>query len=434
MTIRSFLLKRLSGELDLLDYIDRLEARFGEREPDVLAFVPEDDRFARLRREARAFMEQYPDPGSGPPLAGLPIGVKDIFHVDGFVTRAGSRLPEERLQGPEAESVTILRRAGALILGKTVTTEFAYFGPGPTRNPHHPGHTPGGSSSGSAAAVGAGMCSFALGTQTIGSIIRPAAYCGAVGFKPSYGRISTAGVIPLSPSLDHAGTFTPNVADAAVMAATLCRDWRDQPPPDARPVLGIPIGPYLKSAAPDGLARFRADCDRLALAGYEIKPVEALPDFDEVRRHHLTLMAAEVARVHAGWFAEFAARYHHKTAGLIREGLRYTADDIKAAQAYRAGMSQQLAALMDDNGLDLWISPPATGAAPAGLDSTGDPIMNLPWTFAGMPALALPTGVNGDGLPMGLQLTGRQQEDEQLLGHAVMMEEAFNGGRRESPG
>lgn len=427
-------MKRLSGELDLLDYIDRLEARFNERELDVLAFVPEDGRFARLRREARAFMEQHPDPGSRPPLGGLPIGVKDIFHVDGFVTRAGSRLPEELLQGPEAESVTMLRRAGALIMGKTVTTEFAYFGPGPTRNPHHPGHTPGGSSSGSAAAVGAGLCSFALGTQTIGSIIRPAAFCGVVGFKPSYGRISTEGVIPLSPSLDHVGTFTSNVADAAVMAATLCRDWRDRPPPDAKPVLGIPIGPYLKSAAPDGLARFRDDCDHLALAGYEIKPVEALPDFKEVRRHHLTLMAAEVARVHARWFAEYESRYHPKTAGLIREGLRYADDDIRAAHAYRVKVSEQLAGLMDDNDLDLWISPPATGAAPAGLDSTGDPVMNLPWTLAGMPALALPTGANEAGLPMGLQLTGRRQEDKQLLVHAMMIEEAFNGGRRESPG
>lgn len=424
-------MKRLSGELDLPDYIDRLEARFNEREPDVLAFVPEDGRFARLRREARQLLERYPDPEARPPLAGLPIGVKDIFHVDGFVTRAGSRLPAELLQGPEAESVTILRRAGALILGKTVTTEFAYFGPGPTRNPHHPGHTPGGSSSGSAAAVGAGMCPFALGTQTIGSIIRPAAFCGVVGFKPSYGRISTEGVIPLSPSLDHVGTFTSNVADAAVMAAALCRDWRDRPPPEAKPVLGVPVGPYLKSAAPDGLARFRADCDRLAAAGYEIRPVEALSDFEEARRHHLRLMAAEAARVHARWFAEFESHYHPRTAGLIREGLRYTDDDIEAARTCRADVHEQLIALMGAHGLDLWISPPATGAAPAGLDGTGDPIMNLPWTFAGMPVVVLPTGANEAGLPMGLQLTGRRQQDEQLLGQAMMIEEAFNGGRRE---
>ncbi len=421
MSIRAFLMKRHSGELDLGDYLDRLEARYDEREPDVLAFLPEDGRFDRLRREARAMAER----DARPPLAGLPIGVKDIFHVEGFVTRAGSQLPEELLQGPEAESVAILRRAGALIMGKTVTTEFAYFGPGPTRNPHHPGHTPGGSSSGSAAAVGAGLCDFALGTQTIGSIIRPAAFCGVVGFKPTFGRVSTAGVIPLSPSLDHVGTFTTDVAGAALMAATLGRDWRDEPPPEGKPVLGIPVGPYLKRAAPDGLAHFRADCDRLAAAGYEIVPVEALEDFEAVRGHHLRLMAAEAARTHAQWFDEFETRYHPRTTELIRDGRRYGDGDIAAAQAKQAEVRARLAELMDRHNLDAWISPPATGAAPAGLESTGDPIMNLPWTFAGLPVVALPSGANEAGLPLGLQLTGRWGEDERLLSHAQVIEETL---------
>ena len=215
-----------SGEIDLLDYLAQLETHFEQREPDVLAFVPENGRFTRLQQEAQQLLAQYPDPAERPPLFGVPIGVKDIFHTAGFVTRAGSHLPPDLFQGEEAASVSQLRQAGALILGKAVTTEFAFFAPGPTRNPHNPAHTPGGSSSGSAAAVAAGLCPFAFGTQTIGSINRPAAYCGVVGFKPSYGRIPTTGVIPLSPSLDHVGFFTSDVAGAEWAASLLFADWQ----------------------------------------------------------------------------------------------------------------------------------------------------------------------------------------------------------------
>ncbi|MBI4771596.1 MAG: amidase, partial [Chloroflexi bacterium] len=215
-----------NGDLPLTTYLAALEAHFSAREPAVLAFLPEPDRFDRLRREAAALLERYPDPDARPPLFGAPVGVKDIFHVAGFPTRAGSRLPPEALAGPEADSVRALKAAGALILGKTVSTEFAYFGPGPTRNPHAPDHTPGGSSSGSAAAVAAGLCPLALGTQTIGSIIRPAAFCGVVGFKPGYERVSRAGVIPLSPSLDHVGVFAAEVAGVALAARVLVGDWR----------------------------------------------------------------------------------------------------------------------------------------------------------------------------------------------------------------
>jgi Asp-tRNA(Asn)/Glu-tRNA(Gln) amidotransferase A subunit family amidase len=425
MNLRSLIINLRSGELDLLDYIDQLEARFEEREPEVQAFVPENGRFPRLRQQAQQLRGKHPDPAARPPLFGLPIGVKDIFHVDGFVTRAGSQLPPDILQGDEAESVTILRQAGALILGRTVTTEFAYFAPGPTRNPHNPEHTPGGSSSGSAAAVGAGLCPFALGTQTIGSINRPAAFCGVVGYKPSYGRISAQGVIPLSISLDHIGFFTRDVAGAEFMAALLCQGWQDKTHSDKKPVLGIPHGPYLEHAEPAGLAHFRDDCERLAAAGLEVKTVDTMPDFDEIRRQHLVLMAAETARFHAQWFADYASLYHPKTTDLIRQGQAYSDNDIKAAQVYKAGAREQLTNLMDSHGLDLWISPSAVGAAPKGLDSTGDPIMNLPWTNAGLPTLTIPTGFNEVGLPLGLQLTGRWLADERLFAYSKVIEETF---------
>jgi Asp-tRNA(Asn)/Glu-tRNA(Gln) amidotransferase A subunit family amidase len=426
MTLQALIAGLRSGEQDLPTFIDQLETRFNEREPDVLAFVPEDGRFARLRREAQQLLEQFPHPAARPPLFGLPVGVKDIFHVHGFLTRAGSQLPAALLQGLEAESVTVLRQAGALILGKTVTTEFAYFGPGPTRNPHHPEHTPGGSSSGSAAAVGAGLCHFAFGTQTIGSINRPAAFCGVVGFKPSYGRISTSGVIPLSVSLDHVGFFTHDIAGAELMAGYLCRDWQGPSLSDSKPTLGIPNGRYLEQAGQEGLAHFRADCERLIAAGFTIKPVDALSDIAEIRRRHLVLMAAEAARFHAQWFEEFESRYHPKTAELIRQGRTYSEEEVRTAQACKLGLREQLTGLMDAHSLDLWISPPATGPAPHGLDSTGDPIMNLPWTNAGLPTLTLPTGFNEAGLPMGLQLTGRRQADEWLFAHGKAIEETFS--------
>src|SRR5688572_1972244 len=238
-----------TGQCDLQDYLNKLEAQFEAENERILAFLPEEGRFQRLQREVQELETRYPDPESRPPLYGVPIGVKDIFHVDGFPTQAGSKLPAELLAGREARSVRQLKGAGALILGKTVTTEFAYFGPGPTRNPCNVEHTPGGSSSGSAAAVASGLCPLALGTQTVGSIIRPAAFCGVIGFKPSRGRISTAGVIPLSPTLDHVGFFTQDVAGAELAASVLCEGWRHiSLSPRRGLVLGIPRGAYLDRA------------------------------------------------------------------------------------------------------------------------------------------------------------------------------------------
>ncbi len=415
------------AEATVLDQIDAIEARFEAREPDVRAFVPEEGRFDRLRREARGLLDRFPRPDARPPLFGVPVGVKDIFHVDGFVTRAGSRLPPEALQGAEAESVTLLKSAGALIVGKTVTTEFAYFAPGPTRNPHNLAHTPGGSSSGSAAAVAAGLCALALGTQTIGSISRPAAFCGVVGYKPSYDRISRGGVIPLSPSLDHVGTFTPDVAGAIRAASVLCRDWRFAIG-ERRPVLGIPEGPYLSNATEEGLAHFRSACQRLATAGYSVRPVTTMPDFDAIRERHSLILAVEAARVHADWFARYADQYHPKTADLIRRGQALSDGELAQALAGRERLRAELAALMDAHGVDLWIAPSAPGPAPKGLDSTGDPVMNLPWTHSGLPTLSLPAGKTDAGLPLGLQVIGRWYADEALLSWTGQFERVLERG------
>jgi Asp-tRNA(Asn)/Glu-tRNA(Gln) amidotransferase A subunit family amidase len=403
--------------------LDRLEAHFAEREPGLQAFLPEEGRFERLRREEQALLARWPDPQDRPPLFGLPVGVKDIFHVEGFETRGGSRLPPEVLQGPEAPCVTALRQAGALILGKTVSTEFAYFAPGPTRNPWHPEHTPGGSSSGSAAAVAAGLCPLALGTQTIGSILRPAAFCGVVGFKPSYERISRDGVIPLAPSFDHVGFFTHDVRGAERTAALLCRVWRPEFPP-RRPRLGIPEGPYLERASGEGLVHFREVCRRLTTAGYDVTSVPALEDFGEIAERHFRVFSAEAARVHRDWFARFSDLYDRRTADLIQRGQSVPDEQVTRYLDYREELRSGLTALMDEHRLDLWISPPALGAAPRGLDSTGDPVMSIPWTQAGMPAVCLPAGRNAAGLPLGLQVAARWWADEALLGWAKELEKA----------
>lgn len=413
-----------------------LETHFAEREPQVLAFVPEDGRFERLRREAADLEARFPDPGNRPPLYGVPVGIKDIFHVAGFATHAGSRLPPEVLQGEEGPAVAALRAAGALILGKAVSTEFAYFAPGPTRNPRNPEHTPGGSSSGSAAAVGAGLCTIALGTQTIGSIIRPAAYCGVVGWKPSYGRISKDGAIPLAPSFDHVGTFTPDVATAQQAARVLCGKWRTLAPrskASGKPRLGLPEGPYLESAWPEGQSHFQRVAERLATAGYEIAPIRIFTDFEEIAARHRRVVAAEAARAHqaAGWFPRYADLYERRTKELIERGLAISDAELARDLEDASMLRPEIESVMDREGIDLWISPPAQGPAPKGLVSTGDPIMNIPWTQAGLPALCLPAGQNGEGLPMGLQVVGRFGRDEELVALAGGgLEAELRRGRR----
>ena len=412
-----------ANRLPLTDYLAQLEAQFAARESSILAFVPEANRFERLRREAQELERRYPALDARPPLYGVPVGVKDIFHVMGFTTRAGSQLPPEVIQGAEAECVTALKTAGALILGKTVTTEFAYFGPGPTRNPHNLDHTPGGSSSGSAAAVAARLCPLALGTQTIGSVVRPASFCGVVGYKPTYERISRAGVIPLSPSFDHIGVFATDVAGAALAARVLCRNWQ-LGYVEKKPVLAIPEGPYLERATDEGLKHFRATCLRLREAGYLIRPVNVMPDFSAIRERQYLITAADAYRVHAqaGWFPRFRDLYHPKTLELLDRGQAISDEHLADALAGREKLKAELNDLMDEYQIDVWISPAAPGVAPKGLESTGDPVMNLPWTQVGFPALNLPSGRNGEGLPLGLQLTGRWNQDEVLFEWALEIE------------
>jgi Asp-tRNA(Asn)/Glu-tRNA(Gln) amidotransferase A subunit family amidase len=414
-----------SGQDDLREYIDAMCDRIDAVDPEVQALLPEPGRRERLRQHAARLQARFPDPAHRPPLYGLLVGVKDIFHVDGFPTLAGTQLPPSLFAGPEAACVTALRQAGALILGKTVTTEFAYYEPGPTRNPHALDHTPGGSSSGSAAAVAAGLCPLALGTQTVGSVIRPSAFCGIVGFKPSYGRITTAGSVPFAISADHVGVMTQDAAGMRLAAAQLCREWQspDQATHTAgKPVLGIPEGPYLDQADPETLNALATQVRLLEKAGYTVRHIHVFADIAAIAQRHQAMIAAEMAAVHQAWFDRYADQYRPRTAALIRQGQAISEGDLTTARAGRTALREALAELMAQAGIDLWICPAAIGTAPAGLEATGDPAMNLPWTHAGLPTVTLPAGPAADGLPLGLQCVASFMADERLLAWAVALE------------
>ncbi|MGM0604603.1 MAG: amidase [Halobacteriota archaeon] len=408
--------------------LDRLEERIDRIDAEVRALLPEEHRFDRLEREAAALEARYRDPGSRPPLYGVPIGVKDIFHVDGQQTIAGSSLPADELTGGESAAVTALRAAGALVLGKTVTTEFAYFAPGPTRNPHNLEHTPGGSSSGSAAAVAAGLCPLALGSQTIGSVNRPAAFCGVVGVKPSYDRIPIDGVLPVAPSVDHVGFFTQDVHGAIRAANVLYDDWRSGERPTEDPTIAAVDGPYLQQASQTGRTHFDRHVNALETAGFEVERLTVVPEIESVNDRHTDLVAAETALSHAARFPRYADRYADETAALIEQGRDVDVGSLCDARAGRLALRNAVHDRMDEYGIDLVISPAAPGPAPAGLETTGDPIMNLPWTHAGVPTVTVPASKTGAGLPIGLQCSARFGADESLLRWCGSIADALTSG------
>lgn len=407
-----------NGEIPLLDYVNDLCDLIDRREPEIQALLPEPGRRERLVKEAKKLIMAYDKKDEKPPLYGVITGIKDIVRVEGFPTKAGINLPPQLFDGAEAECVMRLREAGALILGKTVTTEYAYFEPGPTRNPHNLRHTPGGSSSGSAAAVAAGYCPLSVGSQTIGSVIRPASFCGIVGFKPSFDRISREGVLPFSASVDHVGLFTNDVAGMELAAAVVCKDWRDVEAGGRLPVLGVPEGSYLRQAMPSTLSFFEKKLSELSGAGYIIKRVPALSNIAEINMLHKKLIAAELAEVHKDWFAAHEKQYRPRTAELIRLGQEVSKEEISLARESLRRVRKELHDLMEQNGIDLWVAPATTGEAPEGIQTTGDPVMNLPWTHAGLPALTIPAGRGEHGLPLGLQYCARFGFDEQLLSWA----------------
>ena len=410
-----------SGELVLHDFIDTLESRFRDVEPQVMAFVEEPDRFERLRRDAERLLNRFPAPSDRPPLFGVPVAVKDIFNVEGLPTRAGTTLPPEVFEGPEAPAVTRLVEAGALILGKSVCTEFAYLAPGPTRNPHDLEHTPGGSSSGSAAAVAAGLSPLALGSQTVGSLIRPGAYCGITAFLPTQDRVPREGVVPLAPQADHVGLHANDVASLELGLNALVSDWTTEDERDV-PVLGLPHERYLRHAEDSARAHFGMVCELLETEGIRIIRTDALEDFDALFERHMDLCAVGAAAVHAEWRTQWPKKYDPRTLKLIDRAKGVDDRRHQAVHDSCDALRRDLEEDMTRHGIDLWLAPATTGPAPLGLGSTGNGIMNAPWTHAHLPTLGLPAGRTADGLPMGVQLIGRAGDDESVLAQGRHLE------------
>ncbi len=406
-----------NGEVDLIAHVEAICDRVDAEDPQIQALLPEQGRRERLLGEAEALLGRFPDPEGRPPLFGLLVGVKDFFRVDGFPTKAGSKLPASLFEGPESAVVTHLRRNGALIAGKAVTTEFAYFQPGPTRNPHNLEHTPGGSSSGSAAGVAAGFYPLALGTQTIGSVIRPAAFCGIIGFKPSYDRIPTADMLFFSPSVDHIGLFTQDVATMRLACSALCQDWEGgvDAAADSLPVLAVPDGPYLDEAEEIGRQHFEETLERLAGEGFGIRRVPFFPNYAELNKRHRRLTAVEVAEIHKDWYREHSDRYSVHMQEIMRTGATVSDEERDEIRADQLRLRHKMEEALLAAGADLWIAPAATGPAPHGIHATGNPIMNLPWTNAGVPALAIPAAEAKNGLPLGVQFCAPFGADERLL-------------------
>ncbi len=304
------------------------------------------------------------------------------------------------------------------MVGKSVTAEFASAAAGPTRNPHDLNRTPGGSSSGSAAAVAAGMAVLGTGTQTIGSVVRPASFCGVVGWKATYGRIPMDGVIAHSPSFDTLGFFGADLEGMVAAAEATCDGWTAVGSAAGLPTLGVPSERYLAQADDDALAAFREQVDRLGAAGYHVRQADVVPDLDDVLAHNLVINRFELARTHDEWFGSHRGCYRDITAAAIEHGRSISVTDYEASMrhlvALRAGFVGRLATC----GVDFLVAPGAVGAAPVGIDHTGDPALALPWTYAGLPAVSLPGATSSEEMPLGLQLVGPAGSDEILLAAA----------------
>jgi Asp-tRNA(Asn)/Glu-tRNA(Gln) amidotransferase A subunit family amidase len=363
------------------------------------------------------------------PLSGIPMGIKDIIATSDMPTTNGSAVYRDHVPPSDAWVVERLRNLGATIFGKTVTTEFAWRHPGPTVNPWNPDHTPGGSSSGSAAAVAAGLVPLALGSQTLGSVIRPAAFNGIVGMKPSYGAIPRVGVHPLSPSLDHVGFFARRVDDVALalslLSATSDADLHGRPLPAfridpaqgiaplAKPRIGIVRFEKFSRAEPEQQKLLDAAIEKLRGAGAQLEEL-VLAELDEVNWNAInTIMVSEAAAI----FVDLIARFPDRTSDVLKKNVETgkSKTAIEYLHAKAAQQKRRAALATDMRGFDALLTIPAFGEAPRGLDWTGDAEYCAPWTFVGAPAIALPAGFGKNGLPLGIQIVGRPSEDLHVL-------------------
>ena len=356
------------------------------------------------------------------PLAGMFLGVKDIINIDGYPTACGSNLPANLFSGPQASSVTKLLNAGAVMVGKTVTTEFAISDPGLTRNPRNLAHTPGGSSSGSAAAVAAGFCDVAIGTQTSGSVIRPAGFCGVVGYKPTFNRIPTDGIIPFSKSMDHLGVFASDIDILEETIKVITKDWfQEYFHKKGRIKIAVPTGSYMELADSEINSQFFDFLKKINSSIYTVENFHLVDDISTYNDELDELIHAELYDVHANWFKQYKNYYQPLSRKSIEAGKKVKIERLDQLRTKAHAYSSWLNKFMRDSDIDFWLAPTAPTVAPRGLEYTGDFKMASIWTYTGLPVICLPTGVNRDNLPYSIQLIGRYGEDELLLTHARNM-------------
>jgi len=413
------------GIISSEQFVEACLARIREVDGQVQAwaFLDPDHALAQARAADERRLQGKPIG----PLHGVPVGVKDVFDTADMPTENGSVLYAGRTPSRDARVIAMLRAAGAVIMGKTVTTEFAYFSPGKTRNPHNREHTPGGSSSGSAAAVAAGMVPLALGSQTNGSTVRPAAYCGVIGFKPTHGLISRQGILTLSRTLDHVGLFARSIDDIALLAAELAGyHERD---PDTRPRSRIPFvevaaeepplppmfafvkTPYWERTDEDTKEGFAELIEQL---GEQVEEVELLPSAIDAWELHRTIMEAEMAANLERQWDKGRDRLSEQLRAQLERGRNVRAIDYQRACSRIAPIHDSFVELFEQR-YDAVLTPAATGAAPKGLSSTGDPVFCTLWTLCGMPAISLPLLQSANELPLGVQLVGPRDGDARLL-------------------
>ena len=407
------------------ELVEACLARINEVDGRVQAWTFLDPDYAL--EQARAADERRLSGQPIGPLHGVPVGIKDIFDTADMPTENGSVIYAGRTPSRDATAVAMLRAAGAIVLGKTVTTEFAYFAPGKTRNPHNSEHTPGGSSSGSAAAVAANMVPLAIGSQTNGSTIRPAAYCGVIGFKPTHGLISRHRALALSRTLDHVGLFASSVDDIALLAEQIV--GYDENDPDTRPRARVPFAniaaeepplapmfafvktPRWESADEDTKEGFAEIIEQL---GSQVEEVELFPSAGDAWEWHQTIMGAEMAHNLDREWTKGRDRLSEQLREQIARGREVRAADYLGALSRIAPVHESFVELFEQR-YDAILTPAATGAAPKGLSSTGNPSFCTLWTLCGMPCVTLPLLQSADNLPIGVQLVGPRHGDARLL-------------------
>ncbi len=383
-----------------------------QRESDVGAFIHLDAERAMERAKAA---DKSPSDGL---LHGVPFGIKDIIDTADYPTGWGSQIYHEHRPPRNASCVEHFVRAGAIPVGKTVSTEFAYFQPGKTANPHNLGHTPGGSSSGSAAAVGDNMLPLAFGSQTAGSVVRPAAFCGVLGYKPTIGDFDLQGVMGLAPNLDTLGVMAREVEDIALARSVLCGtdpglqgDFADRPPR-----IGFFLGPHWA----DGSNDMRANClkalDLLKSCGAESIELRSLQSFEDLSDHQNTVMAYETSRARIFEYSQHRTQISDHFVELTERGLATPRQEYLSALGARDVAAREFQACFDD--VDVVLTPASPGEAPEGLHATGDPMFNRAWTLLGVPCMAVPFGKTSRGLPLSIQLVGASGDDDRLLAAA----------------